>query len=708
MTNYNFMSKCIDGVAVGTHRDEAGTLKWGLIDKDGNPVSEFKYNYVERWGEGYFKCEIGNKKNILRKDGSEVLKVWFNDVFKVRKGLFIIGNTIRKTKEHPTLYMHGLASVNGDILFPPIFNRLHWNDEVLLDFFYAEKDKKPYYISKSGFIVDPAGDYLPNLTEGKDNFRWNGPENTVCDGCIFTDGINSRGEGCRKLQKEDFRNNVLRGGCEHFKRDEQALSPKERRDKYKEEQEKDKASKVTDVFAIKLVRDFIKDRLDGDIMKLVSFDFHDLRDDKKYGNCGGYAFSPEKTSIMKAIMTLAFTDAWPGITYDGFDHYDYEADMVNTYLMLLGFPLGDNFKGLRNFRPSADLLDRSWAFYKLCHTIGNYAVWPGGLYLCREKLRRSQRYIDSYLQALHFAFTNPAKGNSDLVKAIHGKKKIYSIYQGEEGFADMCRKMLLGDYFDYMGKPMSLFYGVWSDQKDLTREHYFKAIEQYFDFCEEEIPKRSKLIAKKLMEVLDMKSAAEPEEVMTLQLPEKYELLAALPDDPEEALSFEKDTSDAMCFVQIYPILKKDVMPMNDTKIIIDGIHESLGEKQGLIEVSNGTTKYNKQYVYSIVKSARRQGGMNYILTMHLMKQDLALCVKGQFEERGTTGTRDATVFEYAIRQNLVVEDNKKGWFKDPYDETFTKGLTMNLSESREYDYSFPKHPLSELRKLVAYIFENH
>ena len=242
----------------------------------------------------------------------------------------------------------------------------------------------------------------------------------------------------------------------------------------------------------------------------------------------------------------------------------------------------------------------------------------------------------------------------------------------------------------------------------MTREHYFKAIEQYFDFCEEEIPKRSKLIAKKLMEVLEMKSAAEPEEVMTLQLPEKYELLAALPDDPEGALSFEKDTSDAMCFVQTYPILKKDVMPMNDTKIIIDGIHESLGEKQGLIEVSNGMTKYNKQYVYSIVKSARRQGGMNYILTMHLMKQDLALCVKGQFEERGTTGTRDATVFEYAIRQNLVVEDNKKGWFKDPYDETFTKGLTMNLSESREYDYSFPKHPLSELRKLVAYIIENN
>lgn len=704
---YNQMSEFVDGVAVATHRNEMGNLTWGLIDKDNNPVSEFKYNYVERWGEGYYKCEIGTKKNILRKDGSEVLKVWFNDVFKVKKGLFIVSNTIRKTKDHPTLYMHGLASVNGDILVPPIFNRLMWHDEVVLDFFYGEIDKKPYLITKSGSIIDPAGDHLPKLSEEKDNFEWNGPQNTVCDGCIFTDGINSKGEGCRKLQKEEFRNNVIKGNCDHFKRDEQQLSRQEEHDKYKEKQKKDKESKVTDEYAVNLVNDFIRDKLDGDIMRLTSFDFHDLRDDKKYGNCGGFAFCPEKTSIMKAIMTLAFTEAWPEISYYGFDNYDYEADMVNTYLMILGFPLGDNFKGLRNFRPDAELLDRAWAFYRLCHTIGNYAAWPGGLCLCRDKLRRSQRYIDTYLQALHQAFTNPRRGNSDLVQAIHNKRKIYSIYQGDEGFADMCRKMLLGDYIDYMGKPIQMFYGVWSDQKDLTREHYFKAIEQYFDFCEEEIFKRSKLIVKRLMSALEMKSSVTEEEILTIQFPEKYESLATLPEDPVGALSFGKDTSGAVCFVQTYPVKEKETMPMSDNQSIIDAIHEGLGEKQGLIEVSNGTTKYNKQYVYSIVKSGRQSSGMNYILTMHLVKNGLAHCIRGQFEERGTAGARDATVYEYARRENLVTETGQ-GWFKDPYDENYTKGLVMNLSEDRKYDYSFPKHPLSELRKLVDYVIENN
>ena len=135
---YNYIGNYVDGVAVANLFDNnTKNIMWGIIDKDGNQLSEFKYNYVEPWGEGYYKCEIGSRKNILRKDGSEVLIVWFNYVYKVKKGVFIIENTIRKTKDHPTLYMHGLASVNGDILFPPIFDKLKWNNEVLLDFFYG-------------------------------------------------------------------------------------------------------------------------------------------------------------------------------------------------------------------------------------------------------------------------------------------------------------------------------------------------------------------------------------------------------------------------------------------------------------------------------------------------------------------------------------------------------------------------------------------
>lgn len=707
---YNYIGNYVDGVAVANLFDNnTRSIMWGIIDKDGNQLSEFKYNYVEPWGEGYYKCEIGSRKNILRKDGSEVLKVWFNYVYKVKKGVFIIENTIRKTKDHPTLYVHGLASVNGDILFPPIFDKLKWNNEVLLDFFYAEKNGKPYLITDTGFIIDPAGDHLPKPMNRIDNFAWDGPKDTICDGCIFADSINIRGEGCGKLPKEDFRNNVIKGSCKHYKHDELALSYQEKRDKYQEEKTADKQSKETDEFATKLAKDFIKDKLDGDVMQLTSFDFEELRGDEKYGDCGGYCFSPEKTRIVKAIMTLTFKNVWPEVSYDGFDHYDYEVADVNTYTMLLGVPLGETFKGLRNFRPSAELLDRAWAFRSLCHTIGNYTVWPGGIAMCREKLRRNQRYIDTYLQVIHYELTSLKKSSSDLQTVINRKKKAFTPYRSDEGFAEMCKKMYLGDYLDQSGKPKALFYGVWSDQKDLTREYYFQAIEQYFDFCETEIVKRSKMIAECLMKALGMgSSVADSEEILTIQLPTEFEVLPPLPEDPDGSLSYGKDTSGSTCIIQSYPIQEDDAMPMDDTKPIIDGIHKSLGDRQGLIEVSNGTTRYSKKYVYSIVKNGRPLSGIDYILTMHLVKGGKALCVKGQFEERGKTGIRETTVYEYAIREKLITDIGGEGWMKDPYDENYKHGLLMNLSEEKKHDHSFPRHPLSELRRLIAYIIDNN
>ena len=53
--------------------------QWFLLDRNGNQVGE-RYSYIEEWGEGFYKAEQGTKKNILRPDGSIVLKNWHNDV----------------------------------------------------------------------------------------------------------------------------------------------------------------------------------------------------------------------------------------------------------------------------------------------------------------------------------------------------------------------------------------------------------------------------------------------------------------------------------------------------------------------------------------------------------------------------------------------------------------------------------------------------
>lgn len=133
--------------------------QWFLLDRNGNQVGE-KYSYIEEWGEGFYKAEQGIKKNILRPDGSIVLKEWHNDVFKVQKGFFLFSNTIRKSKTNPkTRYTYGVAHVNGDVIFPMIFDRAHWMEKG--DAIYAEIGTQPYIITLDGSIYDPARGHLP-------------------------------------------------------------------------------------------------------------------------------------------------------------------------------------------------------------------------------------------------------------------------------------------------------------------------------------------------------------------------------------------------------------------------------------------------------------------------------------------------------------------------------------------------------------------
>ena len=133
--------------------------QWFLLDRNGNQVGE-RFSYIEAWGEGFYKAEQGTKKNILRPDGSLVLKNWHNDVFKVQHGFFLFSNTIRKSKTNPkTRYTYGVAHVNGDVIFPMIFDRAHWLEDG--NGIYAEIGTQPYIITLDGSIYDPARAHLP-------------------------------------------------------------------------------------------------------------------------------------------------------------------------------------------------------------------------------------------------------------------------------------------------------------------------------------------------------------------------------------------------------------------------------------------------------------------------------------------------------------------------------------------------------------------
>ncbi len=686
--------------------------KWYLIDKDEKRVSD-GYTYIEEWGDGYYKAELGAKKNILRPDGSTVLRVWHNDVFKVKHGFFVFSNTIRKSKTNPkTRYTHGVAHVNGDIIFPMIFDTAYWVEDK--DFIYAEIEEKPYLITTDGTIYDVARSHLPkkatvdykqlfekfanwtlpglqffyrdtnapvivdatyhvgdilragffvdvttklqkpahktrfliasahaamfceveelcqenpdvkkwNLctfhfnsyfkvmdvyekdgvtqvfllhipaaaafflgsdeaamnfmneatgqetslvemarksldeklkmevhprsldltfckrmeqpvgldeefypvllnaakepTEGKDaalsimvhkladdadikdfievedNFPYTGVEGTICEGCIYAGGIHGKGEGCGRLFAKSFRNRYLKGRCEYRKTDLFEPSDFEEMDQYRKKKAKEKEEKSSDVYALSIVKDFIKERLDGDIDKLRDLDLETLKGDEKYGQ----DFGP-KSELAKSIMALVFGNVWPNLSVDSINHYEYSSSQMIHYQNLFGSNILDQyFKGMEKFNPSKEQFERALRVAHLINSIGNFWVLPNKLndketmagYKDNPKFRG---YMDRYLQAMYGVFTDEKKPDMHLKGIFYKNRKVMTEYQGAEGWTHFVDNMMLKDFVDESGKPKEIFDYIWSYMKDLDRENYFKAVDKFCTFCEENIPKRA-------------------------------------------------------------------------------------------------------------------------------------------------------------------------------------------------------------------------
>ena len=195
---------------------------------------------------------------------------------------------------------------------------------------------------------------------------------------------------------------------------------------------------------------------------------------------------------------------------------------------------------------------------------------------------------------------------------------------------------------------------------------------------------------------------------MNLNIPQEFKKMNSMPEDPKDSSAFEKQTASSNCFLMIYPIDNQKAMPYENEKAVVDGIHGALTDTQGLVEVKTGTTKNQKRYVYSIVKSKLEPSGVQYILTMHIDMKDYTIDVRAFFDEKGITGGRDTAIMNKMINEGKIALPNLNGWRKDPYDENYKRGLLMNLSEQNQYDALFPEHPLSETRRFIEYVIENN
>lgn len=195
---------------------------------------------------------------------------------------------------------------------------------------------------------------------------------------------------------------------------------------------------------------------------------------------------------------------------------------------------------------------------------------------------------------------------------------------------------------------------------------------------------------------------------LMINVPSDFQKVNTLPEDPVNSVAYVKQTQLSNMFLMMYPINNQNAMPYGNEKEVVDGIHGALAEGQGLIEVLSGTTKNQKRYIYSIVKTKLNPSGMQYVLTMHIDMNDHSVNIQSYFDEVGMTGLRDTTIMNKMINEGKITPSNMDGWFKDPYDENYKKGLLRNESEKPEYDAMFPQHPLSETRNFIKYLVENN
>lgn len=193
-----------------------------------------------------------------------------------------------------------------------------------------------------------------------------------------------------------------------------------------------------------------------------------------------------------------------------------------------------------------------------------------------------------------------------------------------------------------------------------------------------------------------------------INVPPYLRKMNSLPDDPANSVAYGLETESCNIFMMTYPIGNQNAMPYGNEQAVINGIHNALSDSQGLIEVKSGNTQSQKSYIYSIVKSKQNPSGMQYNLTMHINMNEYSFNVQVFCDEVGMTGMRDSVVIQKLINEGTVKMPNMDGWFKDPYDNSFKKGLLMNLSEKPEYDAMFPNHPLSILRNIIKFLIENN
>lgn len=733
---FNSFTDYDDGLIIAHQANTKDGYGWSLVDYHGNCISD-RFNYIKQAGEGYYMVEKGSKCNVMRRDGSLVLKEWPHRVSEVRGGYFYIGNTIRKTKTAPTKYVEGVAHVSGIIVFPMIFDSAQFSSDTDSSDIYVRKDGLPYWIHEGAlfdpqkthyppeeqanpigkffegiinwilpglqffyrdtdapidaekmypigkvlrtgfytslsvklqrpahktrfliasahaallgaiedkdmreralyfsphaeewnqavihrnawlkvldiykvgdvtqilmiqipetaarllgdqesifkFVNDAAGNgttlvdiarrslddkmrqlvhprstdkefeklmhqpigydedgnlyplepeltfigkyddeetkarkannysqfihYLAedaDIVHDYDGFPWRGLVGKVCEGCMYAAGTNGKPFGCGRLFTESFRKSYISGRCDYWKPSLPVESWFERKGSLEREKAEEHKVKTDGSYAVRVVTQYIKDYLDGDIDNLLKADLSTLGTDKD-------SFSPIRPdfasddSFVKSVMEIVFGDCWPDLNVESLDKYQYRIGPIINYTRLTGSLLTKGtFLGLKNIGLNEELYDIAEEIHIQSTRIGNFMVWPNKAMMSNlfddYKMRG---YIDRMFIAMYDVMTDRPKQNMDVKAALYLNRKLMKDYQGRDGFVAFMEKSLLEDFLNEDGSPKFLFDGESIGAKNFKCELLPGALRQYRDFMVPFVQERTKRIVEILKQKL--------------------------------------------------------------------------------------------------------------------------------------------------------------------------------------------------------------
>ena len=256
-----------------------------------------------------------------------------------------------------------------------------------------------------------------------------------------------------------------------------------------------------------LIKDFIAEKLDGNLQNLKFFDFKTLRDSEKYGT-PERNFDCDDTNIMRAIYVVLWGNALPFLTLQDIgSNKNYRGDTMNTFHTMFGREIEDKpgfFAGLEKYSPSDELREKVRCFGTLCRNIGNYCILPNWYSKqttlnCYRGTNQWHDFFDRFLIDLHAVLCDDDSQDETLKELVAKNNFCFSKFKGDSGFSEFCRILMFDDYLNEKSALPQEIFALnyhWKDEKN--REQYLIDTERYLDNTRKIILHRAEMMIKQL------------------------------------------------------------------------------------------------------------------------------------------------------------------------------------------------------------------